>query len=424
MADRREHDHDREHGSDEQIQSDAERIMTDDTAWQAPGGAPVPSAAPPPVAPPGPVYGPPQPAPPYGPPQPAPVAVGTTPGWTPPPKPGLIPLRPLDLGTLLGASFRTLRRNPRPTFGMALLVQGIVSVVTLLAVGIPVVSSILRLDTAAPEDQAAIAAGTFGTAVVSALLAVCLGIVASAWLQGIIVLEVSRATLGEKLTLRALLRHAKGRMGALIGWSAMLAGALVVAIGILVGVIWVLVATLGNLGVGLGVLVGILGGLALLVIGVWLGTKVSLVPSVLMIERLSIRESVRRSWELTAGYFWKVFGIQLLVYVILSVASSIVTAPFSIIAPILVYFVDPNGTNSSWAIGVALIAYVVQLLVTLVIAAITAVIQTAATALIYLDLRMRKEGLDLALAKFVEARQAGSAGLADPYLRSVGQPTG
>ena len=128
MADRREHDHERKLGSDEQIQSDAERIMTDDTAWQAPGGAPVPSAAPPPVAPPGPVYGPPQPAPPYGPPQPAPVAVGTTPGWTPPPKPGLIPLRPLDLGTLLGASFRTLRRNPRPTFGMALLVQGIVSV--------------------------------------------------------------------------------------------------------------------------------------------------------------------------------------------------------------------------------------------------------------------------------------------------------
>ena len=346
MADRREHDHERKLGSDEQIQSDAERIMTDDTAWQAPGGAPVPSAAPPPVAPPGPVYGPPQPAPAYGPPQPAPVAVGTTPGWTPPPKPGLIPLRPLDLGTLLGASFRTLRRNPRPTFGMALLVQGIVSVVTLLAVGIPVVSSILRLDTAAPEDQAAIAAGTFGTAVVSALLAVCLGIVASAWLQGIIVLEVSRATLGEKLTLRALLRHAKGRMGALIGWSAMLAGALVVAIGILVGVIWIMVATLGNLGVGLGVLIGILGGLGLLVIGIWLGTKVSLVPSVLMIERLSIRESVRRSWQLTGGYFWKVFGIQLLVYVILSVASSIVTTPFSIIAPILVYFVDPNGTNS------------------------------------------------------------------------------
>ena len=54
---------------------------------------------------------------------------------------------------------------------------------------------------------------------------------------------------------------------------------------------------------------------------------------------------------------------------------------------------------------------------TLVVAAITSVISTAATALLYLDLRMRKEGLDLELTRFVEAKQAGSAGLGDPYLR-------
>ena len=32
--------------------------------------------------------------------------------WTPPPKPGLLPLRPMGFGTLLWAPFRTLRRNP------------------------------------------------------------------------------------------------------------------------------------------------------------------------------------------------------------------------------------------------------------------------------------------------------------------------
>ncbi|GAA3735784.1 hypothetical protein GCM10022239_09770 [Leifsonia bigeumensis] len=392
--------------------------MTDDQAWQAPGGPPpvVPGYGPPAA----PVYGPPQPAPGYGPPPPAPGqgAPGQpAAGWTPPPKPGLIPLRPLDLGTLLGASFRTLRRNPRPTFGIALLVQGIVSIVTLFAVGLPVLASILRLDTAAQEDQSAIVAGTFATAAVTALLAVCLSLVANAWLQGIIVLEVSRATLGEKLTLRGLWGHAKGRIGALVGWSVLIAVVLALTIGVFVAVIWIMVATLGAVGVGLGVLVGILGVLALIVVGAWIGTKLSLVPSVIMLERLTIGGSMRRSWTLTNGYFWKTFGIQLLAYVILSVAGSIVTAPFSIITPILVYFVDPNGTGSGYGIAIALIAYVVQLLVTLVVAAVTAIIQTAVTALIYLDLRMRKEGLDLALAKFVEARQAGAAGLADPYLR-------
>ncbi len=389
-------------GDNERIQTDVERNVTDDRAWQAPG-APGPTA---------------QPA---GPPPPG---NGTAPGWTPPPRPGLIPLRPLDLGTLLGASFRTLRRNPRPTFGVALLVQGVVTIVTLLAVGIPVFSSLLRLDAAAVEDQAAIAAGTVTTAIVSTLLAVCLSIVANAWLQGIIVLEVASATLGEKLTLGALWSRAKGRMWALIGWSAILAGVLIVAFGLLAGVIWALVAAFGTLGIGLGVLVGVFGGLAILALGIWIGTKVSLVPSALMIERRTIGASVRRSWLLTRGSFWKVFGIQLLVYVILSVASSIVTAPFSIVSPILVFFVDPNGTGSEWAIWVAVIAYIVQLIVTLVIAAITAVIQTAATALIYLDLRMRREGLDLALARFVEARQSGAQGLPDPYLGTPDQPAG
>jgi hypothetical protein len=92
-------------------------------------------------------------------------------------------------------------------------------------------------------------------------------------------------------------------------------------------------------------------------------------------------------------------------------------APFSLLAPILVAFIDPNGTGSSFAVTAAVITYIVQLVVTLVVSAITAVISTAATALIYLDLRMRKEGLDLELVRFVEARQAGSTGLADPYLK-------
>ena len=60
--------------------------------------------------------------------------------------------------------------------------------------------------------------------------------------------------------------------------------------------------------------------------------------------------------------------------------------------------------------------YILQLMVTLVISAITAVIQTAASALIYLDLRMRREGLDLELTRYVEAKQSGAAGLGSPYL--------
>lgn len=378
--------------------------MTDEQPWKAPGGPALPPPAPPFGG-----YAPPPGRP--GLPGPAPAAPA---GWTPPPKPGLIPLRPLDLGTILGASFRVLRRNPRPTFGVALLVQGVVTIITFLAVGLSTLTAITRLDNASQADESTILAGTIGIAVVSGLISVFLSIVAGALLQGVIVLEVSRGALGEKLRLRQLLGFAKGRLGALVGWSLLIAGVLLVVIGFLVGVIWLMVATMGALGIGLGVLVGFLGGFALLVVGLWIGTKLSLVPSALMLERLSLRLAIARSWSLTSQAFWRTFGIQALVWVILWIASSVATAPFSIIAPILALLIDPNNTGSGIAVSVGV--YLLQLVITLVISAITAVIQTAASALVYLDLRMRKEGLDLELARHVEAKQAGATGLGNPYL--------
>ena len=47
--------------------------------------------------------------------------------------------------------------------------------------------------------------------------------------------------------------------------------------------------------------------------------------------------------------------------------------------------------------------------------------QSSATALLYIDLRMRKEGLDLELVRFVEARQAGDTSVPDPYLPRTGE---
>ncbi|HUG50382.1 MAG TPA: hypothetical protein VLZ78_05235, partial [Terrimesophilobacter sp.] len=231
--------------------------MTDNSQWQAPGGGP---AAPPP-------YGAPSSSPSQG-----GAAAGPPPRWTPPPRPGLIPLRPLDLGTILGGSFRVLRRNPKPTFGAALLIQGASSVLVLVVLGLVTFLSLSRIDFAAADDSAVIQAGSVAAIVATTLAAVLFTIATSALLQGIIVLEVSRATLGEKLTLRQLWRRAHGRLWALIGWSLLVAAAIAVAVLVLVAAIALVVATLGNLGVAIAALIGILGGFALLAVGIWIGT--------------------------------------------------------------------------------------------------------------------------------------------------------
>jgi len=376
--------------------------MTDPTPWQSPAGGDPMDAGPS-------VFVPPATGP-Y-----AASAPGMAPGWTPPPKPGLIPLRPLTLGTVLSASFQVLRRNPRPTFGFSLLVTGVVLLVGLGTLGFVLVWASSRIANADQADAQTLTAGSVAIGLLGVLLLGALSLVGSAVLQGVISLEVARGTVGEKLRLAGLVRAARGRIGALIGWSAALSGVILLAILVFFGVTLLLAAIGGAAGVVVGILFGLVAFAGALVLAAWVGTRVSLVPSVLMLERLPLRGAIGRSWSLTRGYFWRTFGILLLVLVIVQIVSSIISTPINILASFGSTLINPNGDDQALLVGFIVVS-ALTVIVTLLFSAIAAVIQSATPALLYIDLRMRKEGLDLELARFVEARQVGDASVPDPYL--------
>lgn len=404
--------------------------MTDSTSWQPPTPPEqTPAAAPSP-------FGPPPPAPVYGPPTgnyPTPAAAGpgvappaygppapqAPQGWTPPPKPGLIPLRPLTVGAILGASFQVLRRNPKPTFGLALLITGGISLLSLAVGGFVVFFAFARTSSATGGDADTIAAGSVALTILTVIITAALAVIGSAILQGIISLEVARGTVGERLTLRGLWRSAKGRLGALIGWASLLTGTVILAVVILSLIVGAVFAAGGAAGIGVGVLLVVFASLGGAVLTAWLVTKLAFVPSALMLERLPLRAAVARSWSLTRGFFWRTFGILLLVWVILYAVSNIVTLPISAILGFALPLIDPNGSSLEDASGfvvVIAIVYGLTFIVTLVFGAISAVVQSATAALLYIDTRMRKEGLDLELTRFVEARQAGDTSVDNPYL--------
>ncbi|UFS57718.1 hypothetical protein [Subtercola endophyticus] len=387
--------------------------------------APPPAAAsappqygsyPPPPAPP--QYGayPPPPAPPqYNayPPQYAPPGYG--PAWTPPPKPGLIPLRPLGFGTLLGAPFRVLRRNPGPTFGSALIIQIVVAFISLLIIGGASFYAFTRINQASSADRAAVTSGSIAIVLLSLLIPLALALISSGLLQGILVIEVSREVLGEKRKLGELWRAAGKRMWPLVLWYLLEGAAIVVVLAIAVGIVVALASIGGTPGVVSAVLVGILFALGLGALAVWLGTKVSLVPCIIVLERLSVPRAIARSWRLTQRSFWRTFGIEALVTLIVYFASQVVTQPISFIFGIVLGLLSPNDSTSSSAttiVGIVVLELVV-LVLQLVFGAITSVVQAAAISVLYIDLRMRKEGLDLELIRFVEARQAGHVDPAD-----------
>jgi hypothetical protein len=398
--------------------------VTDDQQWQAPGQA----AAPPPTpqVPPGPVAPPVPPplgvAPGYG-------AAGYSAqqsGWTPPPKPGLVPLRPMTLGTILGGAFQTLRRNPSATLAPALILTIAVAVIqTLASAGFlstyfGAVDDLGASDDPSTVDLNGLTSGFLGV-VLTSLLTGMLSLIVTAIVQAIVTVQVASSTLGSRLRLAGLWRRLRGRRGAVIGWAALNGAAVLLAVGIVIlGLVGI--GLTGSVGVGIALLLGFLLGAGLIVVFLWLWVKLGFVPAAIVLERAPISVSMRRSWRLTRGAFWRIFGIRLLVLVMIYIATSIITTPISLLFTLGGAVLEPNGSPESALTGTLLISTIVSQGVTAVISAVGLVVSTSTSALLYLDQRMRQEGLDLDLARFVERRAAGEQGLADPYLQKPPQP--
>ena len=382
--------------------------MTDNTQWHAPG-AQQPAPATPAAW------------------QQTPPGYGAAPGWTPPPKPGLIPLHPLSLGTIIGSSFRVMRRNPAPTFGLSVLLYGFVTIVYAVVVGGVFAYSFSRIATATSGDQGTIIAGTYGLIGLASIVPVTLVVVATAILQGIISLEVARATLGEKLRIRGLWKLARGRIASLLGWAAILTAAIVVYLIVAIIAIAAMVAFAATASSVSGavttvivtVLVGIVVTLGVIVLAAWLSTKLVFVPTAIMLERLTLRAAMKRSWSLTRGSFWRIFGIQLLISLIVNVGSSVVSTPISLIGGVAAAVINPNN-DAGTLIATYVVLYAVIGILSIITGAVGLVMQSASVALLYIDIRMRKEGLDLELLHYVEAKQAGTPGVGNPYERTAG----
>ncbi|HEY8589431.1 MAG TPA: hypothetical protein VIL55_07765 [Naasia sp.] len=387
---------------------------TDSGGWSAPGGWQPPTA--PPAAPgaAGPRGGPVAPsgapaspyaqyAPPSG---PSPVSAPGPAAWAPPPKPGLIPLRPLGFGTLLLAPFQMLRKSPG-LLGVSILLQFAVLLIGVLVAAAVIFGGFARVTDWSDPDQQPLIAGSIAGGVVGGLALFAFSFVISAFLQGLVVVAAAQASLGKPPTVRAAWPRLKPRLGPLIVWTILVGVAVFLILLVLAGVVLIGVA-LGPVGIAVSIGVAILLGLGALALWLWIATKLSLVPSILVLEGSKLRPALGRSWRLTDQNFWRTFGAQALVTIILQFAANVITTPVGLLIGFGSVLIDPNGTGAG--IALVVIGQILTYVLAIVIAAISVVVTATVVALLYLDLRMRKEGLDLVLQRHVEGGGAG-----DPF---------
>lgn len=342
--------------------------------------------------------------------------------WTPAPRKGIIPLHPLTFGMLLGKAFAALRHNPKVLFGFAVVIQLIVVIATAGVMGVVLFTTFSRLETVSPSspDFEAVFAGTIAINLLAGLLVGLASIAFTAIMQGVVAAEVGYATVGVKATLRMLWRRMAPAFWRLAGFASLSVLALFGGLAIVAGVIGALIA--GGLGgtpemIGIVVLVVVLLGLAAIPLTVWLSTKLLLVPSILVLERARFREAIVRSWRLTRGRFWVAFGVTFLISLIMGLAMQVVSFPTAMLSSFLGTVIAPTGASEPSAVVGYVFALLAPQVLLLILQAIAIVVQSTGGVLVYLDCRMRYEGLDQALLSHVERRDLGvpEDQLGDPF---------
>ena len=319
------------------------------------------------------------------------------------PKPSIIPLRPLSIGEILGGAFESLRANPKAMFIPSLVVMGITGLLSAGSVALFMSRLGLTDLTSGKVEFSETDLDSIGSSLVGLLIQLgvtgVLSMMATSIIIGLIIVTVSRTILGRKASLSDVWRRTRPRMWALIGQTLLieliLAVITAVVTAIAFGIGWALLGNIiaygadedsaGTIILAILAILAVIAVLGLLTFA--LICKLSLAPAALVLENIGVLEGISRSWTLTRGYFWRIVGIRLLSFIIVFFAVQIVSQGVSLVMQGLVY----AAPNITIAIMVAS-----TLLNSLIQAAIQP-FDSAVVALMYTDLRMRSEGLDVEL---------------------------
>lgn len=286
-----------------------------------------------------------------------------------PPPPGapnpLIPsharLRPLGIGDILDETLRLYRQNFSLFIGTCAVIEvPLQAIIFLLTVGI--LGTVQPLNTLSgtsgkltPAQQAELTHdllvfGGFGLAV--ALIA----LIAFAAESAALAVGISSRYLDRPITVGMAYRAALNRLGPL-----------------LLALLWAFIRLIPFM-----ILSVVLLGIPFLI---YFFVAWSLIPQAIMLEGVDGIAASKRSRQLMQNYWWRSFGLL------------VVTALFlTIIAQIPAAIVD-NATSN--AAGAFQARSLVDLVINLVVGILIRPIQTAATTLLFYDLKVRKEGFAL-----------------------------
>jgi hypothetical protein len=375
-----------------------------DQPWVAPGSQP---AGPPPGSPPPPGAYPPPGSVPPPPAYPSPGVGYPPPGAQPPPyramefRPGIVALRPLRIGDLYGGVLKAVRGNPAATIGLAAL--------TCFAFLLPTTALGAWLSGQSGLglfDESAAASDTvpdgFGLGIFGAYLPTIGQSLSAILLAGFLAQVVGQAVLGRKVSMGEVWRATRGRVLAMLGAVLLTALAFVLVLAVTIGVpvlLGIAASGDGDPNIGLIILLVLAAVLGTVVALAYLATKWSFATPAIVLERTGVIGGLRRSWGLVGspfkGPFWRIFGLRLLTGIIVGTAAYIITLPITVL--LFVAGIAASGDSSGAGAEALVLQTVSAGIAGLITGALTTPFSAGVDALLYVDARIRTEGLDVRL---------------------------
>jgi len=301
-------------------------------------------------------------------------------------------LRPLRLGELLDQAIRLYRRNFVTFIGIIALIYVPLMILQTAATTL-LTSSMTDFASARTPEEILTNYGYWGGLFSTFIITFIQFILVQGIATGALTRAVADNYLGKPTSILDAYRGLKD------SWISLLGALLLFILLVMVLFLWTLVPCIGWF-TGPGMLAFATAAIS------------PLVAPVVVLEKQSALDAIRRAWDLARRRFWPVLGTIFVLYLF---SLLIINGPAAIVNAILTGTLASFGDSTTRLV----VLTIIQALVSLVFVLLYYPLQMAAFTLIYFDLRVRTEGFDIALLTMTTAETADTTDISHvPVPRS------
>ncbi|MBN2176660.1 MAG: hypothetical protein JW722_03280 [Demequinaceae bacterium] len=295
-------------------------------------------------------------------------------------QPGFMPLRPLTLNDFLSLPMKAITFNRQVILGGPLLCV----IASMLAASVATVLFIMEQPDFFRFYPNADLGPMSAETILAIVVAVLVFIVTDAAARVLVVPGVSRAILGERITLGKAWSITRPRIAQILLLYLLIT---LMAVAVVLGI-----AGLAAVGAGAFSVILILAAIpGVLYLSVFMGVAVSAI----ILERIPATASLSRARSLMKGSAWRLIGNFIVISIILSIISNAITG----VAQAGLVAVAETSSLATLAIVTIIFLIVSTVVTTIVQYSFLGSLLT----LMYVDLRIRNEGFDVDLARAAEA---------------------